>query len=131
MAICDRCGLRLINVMQMGAHRRRCKLTALVINESNLLENLGDATNIPDTSMLAETESEADVQEPDATPVVINTPVSSLQSLARREKKGWGRQSSLTFDSRPGRSSGTLARDFREVCVKVQTVQKMPACLHT
>ena len=87
MAICDRCGLRLINVMQMGAHRRRCKLTALAINESNLHENLGDATNIPDTSMLAETESEADVHEPDATPVVINTPVTSLQSLARREKK--------------------------------------------
>lgn len=124
MATCARCGLTLINVMQMGAHKRRCKRTTPTpgTNESNGVENFGDATNIADAcAMTAETESAA-VQEPDATLAVIHAPVTSLQSLARREKKGWGRQCSLTLDSRPERCSGALARDFREVRAKVQTV---------
>ena len=121
MATCARCGLTLINVMQMGAHKRRCKRTTPTpgTNASHGVENFGDATNVADACAM--TAMSAAVQDPDA-PAVIHAPVTPLQSLARREKKGWGRQCALTFDSRPERCSGALARDFREVRAKVQTV---------
>lgn len=137
MSTCARCGLHFANVMQMGAHTRQCARqcarTAASINNIRVGEtDVGDATSMvmtdphdPDaTSAVIDTPVLSmvitDAHAPDATPAV-DTPVSSLQSLARREKKVWGRETSLTFNSRPASSSGTLARDFREVCENIHT----------
>ena len=120
MATCSRCGLHFVNVMQLGAHTRQCARTAESINNIGAGDtDVGDATSMVMTDAISMVMTDA--HAPDATPAVIDTPVASLQSLARREKKDWGRETSLTFNLRPASSSATLARDFREVCVNIHT----------
>lgn len=128
MATCARCGVHFSNVMQMGAHTRQCARVSAAIND--LDTGTGETIVAPNETQLMFT----DVQTiaPDATPAaaVINTPVSSLQSLARRKKQGWGNASLVTYNSRPASSSGTQARDFREVCVSLRRSTEVGLCIH-
>ena len=124
MATCARCGVHFANVMQMGAHTRLClRSSSASINYVDT-----DETFVEDAPNAA---PEAQVVAPNAaTAALIYRPVSSLQSLARRKKKDWGKVTSVIFDSRPESSSDTLARDFREVCVSLRRSTEVGLCIH-
>ena len=132
MATCVRCGLGFANVMQMGAHTRKCART-LTDHECNEQEFDGNDAVVGAVTTPATVVADAnDVVE--EAPVVavgaITTPVPSLQSLARREIKGWGNETLITSSERPPSTSGTLARDLREVCVQVQNKFRILVCTH-
>jgi len=107
-----------------------CAHTSVSAAINDLDTGTGETIVAPNETQLMFT----DVQTiaPDATPAaaVINTPVSSLQSLARRKKQGWGNASLVTYNSRPASSSGTQARDFREVCVSLRRSTEVGLCIH-
>lgn len=105
--------------MQMGAHKRQCAKTSVSIHSE--LEADTDATNILDDATISTDANEGPDVGQVAT-LVIHTPVTPLQSLVRRER-GWGRVISINSNNpRPILSSGTLARDFREVCLRLHYV---------
>ena len=107
MATCARCGLRLSNV------------------NDNVFDDCSDGADVvtPTTSL-------GTVMAPTASSVLgtITTPAPSLQSLARREIKGWGNETLVTSSERPPSANVLFARDLREVCVlfvcaaEVQTI---------
>ena len=113
MATCVRCGLRFTNVMQMGAHTRKCAST-FTNNDDVVGDDAGDDAVVITTPATVVGDANDDVV---GYATVVGAPVLSLQLLARREKKGWGNESLVTSNERPSSTSATLARDFREVCV--------------
>lgn len=119
MATCVRCGVRFANVMQMGAHTRTCarpSVSSAVVDAdvaSTAVDDADGADFLDVDEVLDADAVDADDTVDDG--IVITRPVSSIQSLARRQKKGWGVARPVAFGSRPCRSDAVLSRDFREV----------------
>ena len=140
MATCARCGLRFSNVMQMGAHTRKCARTS-ASRLSNVNDNVFDDCS-DGADVVTPTTSLGTVMAPTTSSVVgtITTPAPSLQSLARREIKGWGNETLVTSSERPPSANLLFARDLREACVlfvcaaEVQTIARrvyMHCCTYT
>ena len=107
--------------MQMGAHTRTCarpSVSSAVVDAdassaSTAVDDADGADFLDVDEVLDADAVDADDTVDDG--VVITQPVSSIQSLARRQKKGWGVARPVAFGSRPCRSDAVHSRDFREV----------------
>ena len=120
MATCVRCGLRFANAMQMGAHTRKCAGT-LTHHECNEQEFDGNDAVVGAITTPATVVADANDVVEDA-PVVavsaITTPVPSLQSLARRETKGWGNETLISILNVPPAPVAHLQETFARYACK-------------
>ena len=101
MACCRSCGRIFQNVMQLGAHRRRC------VRDDNTAESVQNSDG--DENENAESDLGL-ITEP-----VQNNARFTVHSLARRETAPWGRVVAVSYEDRPQKSDDINIRDYRQV----------------